>query len=449
MESFGWANKENKIKASPNTLYTLGSLSKPIIATGIIKLYEQGKINLDENVDTYLNPIKLKYYTNDSIKVTCRHLLSHTSGLPMYFNYFYDDDTTAIPPIEQVIEKYGIIINQPSTRYVYANLGYGILGYLISRKSRNNLEEYLKNEIFTPLGMTSTTINISRNTKNNLAKRYYSDGKLMPFSFSDTPGAGNVNSTANDLIHFGMFHLKDNLENQKKIISDSAISLMQNKQYPDNNNNRNTYGLGWFINDKDYKYKMIYHAGGMDGVGAMLKLIPSKDIAVAAITNCYGDYTDKICDSVLIELIPDLKEIIRTENPVDENSKKLVKKEDLKGTWEGNIVTCTEKIPIKLIFQDDGDIHVEMKAQFESINLMTNIYNVQHKMLLNEWFFFNGHFMGWFAENIPGGYLLRCSGTTLLDLEYQSGKLRGTAVALASSKRMFYGISNYLELEKK
>jgi hypothetical protein len=57
--------------------------------------------------------------------------------------------------------------------------------------------------------------------------------------------------------------------------------------------------------------------------------------------------------------------------------------------------------------------------------------------------------MGWFAENIPGGYLLRCSGTTLLDLEYQSGKLRGTAVALASSKRMFYGISNYLELEKK
>lgn len=449
MESFGWADKENKIKASPNTFYSIGSISKPIIATGIMKLYEQGKINLDENIDTYLNPVKLKYYIKDSIQVTCRHLLSHTSGLPMYFNNYYDDDTTNIPPIVQVIKRYGMIINQPSTRYAYANLGYGILGYIISKISHNDLEGYMNEEIFTPLGMIRTTLNISPKTKKKLAKRYDSEGNLMPFSFCDTPGAGNVNSTVYDLIQFGMFHLKDNLENQKKILSDSTILFMQSKQYPDNTNNRNNCSLGWFLNDKDYKYKMIYHAGGMDGAGAMIKLIPSKDITVAAIMNCFGEFTNNICDSVLAELISDLKEI----NRKDENSQLGVTRKDLIGTWEGNILTYMEKIPIKLIFQEDGDIHVYTKVQFESKNLMELMRKTnngfQHKMLLNEIFLINGHLRGWYVERIPGEDLSRCPHTTLLDLEYQSGKLRGTAAALASSKRMYYGISHYLELEKK
>ena len=449
MESFGWADMGNKIKATPNTLYSIASITKPLISTGIMKLYEQGKIDLDENVDRYINPVKLKYYTNDSIKVTCRHLLSHTSGLPLHFNYYYDDDTATIPPIEQVIERYGIIINQPSTRYVYSNLGDGILGYIISKISHTDLESYMKVEVFKPLGMTKTTLNISFKTKQNLAKRYDWKGNLLPFSFSDTPGAGNVNSTINDLIKFGMFHLKDNLMNQKKIISDSTISLMHNQQYPDNLNGRNSYGLGWFIDDKNYKYKILYHAGGMDGVGGMIKLIPSKDIAVVAIMNCYGEFTGQICDSVLTELIPDLKETNLKEIKSDENSHLIVTRKELIGTWEGNIVTLTEKIPIKLTFQSDGDIHVDTKAQFESINLMTNIYSLQHKMLLNEIFWSNGHLVGWYAEKIPEEDYSRCPHTTLLDLEYQSGKLRGTAVALASSNRMYYGLSNYLELEKK
>ena len=109
MGSFGWADKENKIKAMPGTLYSIASVSKPFTANGVMRLYELGKIDLDENVDTYLKPIKLKYYCSDSIKVTCRHLPGHTSGLPMHFNYYYDDDTTAIPSVEQEIAKYGMI----------------------------------------------------------------------------------------------------------------------------------------------------------------------------------------------------------------------------------------------------------------------------------------------------------------------------------------------------
>lgn len=70
-------------------------------------------------------------------------------------------------------------------------------------------------------------------------------------------------------------------------------------------------------------------------------------------------------------------------------------------------------------------------------------------MLLNKWFFYNSHFMGTYPLSIPGEHLYRCFySITLLDLEYKSGKIKGTAVAQTSSNRMYYGISHYLELEK-
>jgi CubicO group peptidase (beta-lactamase class C family) len=62
MESFGWADKENKIKATPTTLYSIASISKPLTATGIMKLHEQGKLNLDEDIQTYMGTLNMKSY---------------------------------------------------------------------------------------------------------------------------------------------------------------------------------------------------------------------------------------------------------------------------------------------------------------------------------------------------------------------------------------------------
>ena len=214
MEAFGYADKENKIKATPNTLYGIASISKPVTATGIMKLDEEGKIDLDADIETYLKDTKLKYYVSDSNKVTCRNLLSHTAGLPMHFQYYYDDDTIVIPDMRQTINKYGIIVNPPSSKYVYANLGYGILGEVISKTTGKSFNDYMTEEIFTPLGMKQTTIDISSNTKNKLAKRYDIKGNLIPFSFCDTPGAGNVSTTIYDLIQFGKFHLGNDSENK-------------------------------------------------------------------------------------------------------------------------------------------------------------------------------------------------------------------------------------------
>lgn len=450
MESFGYADKENKIKATPNTLYTIASISKTFTATGIMKLAESGKIDLDADVEVYLDTLKLKYYTKSSNKVTCRNLLSHTSGLPMHFNYYYDDDILPLPDIIQTIDKYAFIVNPPSSKYNYANLGYGILGKVITETTGKSFNNYMTEEIFSPMGMTQTTLDISSKTKNKLAKRYDIKGNLIPFSFADAPGSANVSTTLEDLTHFGMFHLDIDSGNSSSLLSNKTILSMQQKQYPDNSNGRNTYGLGWFINDKDYKYKMVYHAGGMDGVDAMIRLVPEKNIVVVAISNQYTEYTHQITEEILLEMIPDLKKVesILSQELKPESAE--IKQRDLIGSWKGHIVADNKQTQIELVFQEDGDIHVNIPAQFESMILQTGRYEVNHKMLLNTWYFKNGQIRGWYKENIPGEHFLRCPQITTLNLDYKNGKLIGTAVALATSlNRMYYGISHYLELEKQ
>ena len=454
MESFGYADKENRIKASPNTIYGIASISKPVTATGIMKLYENGKIDLDADIESYLEDIQLKYYVSDSNKVSCRNLLSHTSGLPMHFQYFYDDDAVAIPSMRQTIEKYGIVVNPPSSKYVYANLGYGILGEVIAEITGKSFNDYMTEKIFIPMGMTQTTIDISSKTKSKLARPYDIKGNLIPFSFSDTPGAGNVSTTIQDLVQFGRFHLGNDTENNAPLLRKNTIQSMQTGQYADNSNERNTYGLGWFVNDTDYKYKMVYHAGGMDGIDAMIRLLPEKNIVVAAISNQYTGYTHQLTEDILLEMTPDLKSKVTKQAQKQQaaayEESKEIQQADLFGSWNGHIIADNKQIPIKIVFQEDGDILVDMTAQFESMILRIHTHVVKHRMLLNNWFLNNGHLKGWYAGNIPGEHLLRCPQITSLNLEYKNGKLTGTAVALASHpSRMHYGLSYYLELEKE
>lgn len=453
MESFGWSDKENRIKATPDTLYSIASLSKTLTATGIMKLSEKGLVDLDQDIQTYLGKPGLKYYVESDKKVSCRHLLTHTSGLQMHFNYFYDDEKETIPPFRQVVERYGFIVTQPSSKFSYANLGYGILGEVISKTTGRDFDEYMREEIFLPLGMTRTTLDISSQTKKGLAKRYDFSGNLLPYSFSDTPGAGNASSTAKDLIHFGMFHLGQQSGNQSSVLSKTTIESMQQGQYPDNSNNRNNCGLGWWVDDNSYKYKTIFHAGGMDGVESMLKLLPQKNIAVVAIVNqstANADLTDHFTEMILNELVPDLKERDQSDNASETPTTKEAQQKDLLGRWTGVLNTYDEKIPLSLVFQEDGDIHVYDNRVPFMIDLFTGgqAKGFQHGILLNKLFFYDGRFMGWYTDPIPSDDTERCSHITMLDLKYDSGKIRGTAAALADSNRMYFGISHYVELEK-
>jgi hypothetical protein len=177
-------------------------------------------------------------------------------------------------------------------------------------------------------------------------------------------------------------------------------------------------------------------------------------MVVAAISNQYTEFTHQITEDILMEMFPDLKSVetkqARKQEVATQEVSNKTEQSDLLGIWEGYIVANDKQVPIDLVFQEDGDIHVNMYAQFESMVFQTHRYKVFHGMLLNKWSSTNGMIRGWYNENIPGEHLKRCPQVTTLSMEYKNGKLMGTAVALASHPSwMHYGLSYYLELEKK
>ena len=120
-ESFGMANVEKQIRATPHTLYHLGSLGKVYTATTIMILRERGLIDLDKPANDYLGKAKIEAYEGNINHVTLRRILNHTSGLPFIWTHLYCDELDQRPSWDEVIGRFGKIVSPPGDRYIYSN----------------------------------------------------------------------------------------------------------------------------------------------------------------------------------------------------------------------------------------------------------------------------------------------------------------------------------------
>ncbi len=275
-EAFGWADREARLHATPHTPYSLASISKPITTTGLMILVERGLIDLDRPVNDYLGDAQVTARVGDAADATVRRIADHTSGLPLHYHFFYEDEPDHRPPMDETIRRYANLVTAPGQRPQYSNLGYGILDYVIERVSARPYADFMREEVFLPLGMTRSSIGIAPGLAPYAAARYAPDGLPLPFYDFDHPGGSAVYSSAHDLLRFGMFHVKARQADQNRILSDASLDAMHapSSHWPHDN----AYGIGWRI-DPDYSgYTLVSHAGGMGGVRTLLLTIPSEQI---------------------------------------------------------------------------------------------------------------------------------------------------------------------------
>jgi CubicO group peptidase (beta-lactamase class C family) len=307
-QSFGWADREKHIKASPKTVYSLASTTKPMTATGLLVLMRAGRVNIDAPVERYIGPGQLTIYEGSAKDVTVRRLLHHTAGLPQHFNYFYADEPDRPRALEETIRRFAIIVRPPGEDFCYANLGYALIGHIIARISGRSLAEFMREEVYQPLGLTATVFDPDPNGPGNLAVKYDKEGGIVPFVRCDTPGAGHGYASVRDLIRFGMFHLKDHLGDQRQILDDSTIDWMQTEKdraFHKGSGNE-SYGLGWFVRETTTALREVWHEGGWTGASAMLKLLPSEDIAVAVLMNVYDtEFVNRVTEETIRAMLPD------------------------------------------------------------------------------------------------------------------------------------------------
>lgn len=444
-ESFGWAVREKMIPATSQSMYSIASTTKPMTVTGLMILKENGKISLSESVNTYIAPAQLTAYEGDASSATVKHLMTHTAGLPMHYKYYYEDEPYREPGMTESIRRYGILVQPPGDYFEYSNFGYGILDYIIEKVSGQTFPEYMKNEVFLPLRMTHSSVHIDPGLEKYAATRYDEDNAPIPFYDFDHDGASAVFCSAPDLLRFGMFHMKNHFPDQKPILRNASIDEMQNETDKDavgwDEETDSGYALGWMVGDYN-GYKTVTHNGGMPGVVSTLMLIPSENTAIVILTNSLNFSVYGFPYEIANSLLPEKK--IEATEPAQQQSEQEPKKpyEDMIGTWEGTIKTYESEVPIKMEFQEDGDVHVIMNREKtdDPINLET---------ILSDFNYNDGEMTGKFYGNVETGDTKMYPHNIHVSMKLKENRLAGYALVYSTTKKVHGGYPSYIYLTKK
>ena len=288
-KGYGTANVELNIPVTNETAFKIGSISKPMLAIGVMKLVEEGKIGLDDPVGKYFPEAPESWKP-----IRIRHLLSHTSGIvreapgfdPLKIQPDYDVIKTAFPvPLVFAVGE----------KYQYCNVGYFSLAEIITRVSGKPWPEYLNELIFKPLNMPATRTTSDSEIIPNRAGAYSILGNKMSNaeSYRALRPSGAFYSNLKDMIRFGIA-LESGGPLKKETLSSmmTAVKLNDGKDAP--------YGLGFQVATFRGK-KRTGHGGSLSGFRSDLSIFPEDKLTVIVLANL-----DSAFPAIISNLVADV-----------------------------------------------------------------------------------------------------------------------------------------------
>ncbi|WP_409274948.1 serine hydrolase domain-containing protein [Neobacillus sp. SCS-31] len=278
-KGYGHDSEGNPI--TEKSLMRIGSASKSFTALAVLQLVDEGKIQLDAPVINYLPEVKL----DDSRwkDVTIRQLLSHTSGIP---------NPTIVPPASTL--KAGVervndwkLQSNPGEKYYYSNANYWVLALLVEKVSGMEFSQYLKQKVFSPLGMNDslTTVNSGDFVKGLPKGHVTAYGTAIPWTELEAMnmGAGSIISTASDMGKWLAMQTNEGRTGTGEQLL--SKKLLEESYSPQPGSKR--YGLGWGLSSPNVKPARISHSGVVSTYQTQQDLIPSSGYAVAVLLNSY------------------------------------------------------------------------------------------------------------------------------------------------------------------
>jgi CubicO group peptidase (beta-lactamase class C family) len=290
-EGFGLSNVELNVPVKPETVFQSGSVGKQFTATAMMMLVEEGKIGLDDPLTKYFpdGPTWWK-------QVTVRELLSHTAGFTEYpkdFDFRKDyTEAQMVKIVEAIPAAY-----PPGTSWSYSNIGYLTLGILIHRVTGEFYGDFLKERIFTPLGMSTTRIINEADIIPNRAAGYeLVDGKIR----NQTWVSPTVNTTADGSLYFTVLDLAkwDAALNTEKLLKKESLQQMWTiALLKDGKPNAGHYGFGWFIESRNGLH-IVEHEGQWQGFETQISRYVDSGLTVVVLTNLDSAEPQRIADRV-------------------------------------------------------------------------------------------------------------------------------------------------------
>lgn len=282
--AYGVQNLETKEPVDcDTTLFPAASVSKLFTATAIMQLYEQGKLDLHQDILSYIPDLKIRNPFEKPI--TCSDLLTHSSGLDEQSELAGSTlDADQIESQKYYFTKHiPTVIHEPGTVSNYSNMGYNLLGYLVESISGQTYEEYVEKNILNPLSMQDSSVRIP---KKECAKGYiYEENEYteQPLAYQYTSGSSGVITTVKDMEHFMMMHLNGGKYGDNYILREQTEHDMQKKQFA-NAEFFDGMGYGW-IRTHFGKVEVLKHEGALPGYATTMLLIPKENIGIYVATN--------------------------------------------------------------------------------------------------------------------------------------------------------------------
>jgi len=310
-EGFGYSDIARQIKATPDTLFCVASVSKIFTAMAVMQLEEKGKINLDRPVKDYIPEFMVKSIFNKTAPITVRMLLTHRSGLPSdRLDDMYTNDSSSFRDSIPFIRDH-YLQNPPGLVFSYCNLGYAVLGVIIERVSGTDFYDYMKNNILVPLGMTNSTFLMTNKSNPLCARSYYSPGKdVQEPPYWAAPAAG-LWTSPREMANFITMVLNGGTYKGKTILKAGTLKEMfRDDSAAPNLDFGYRQGLGWNLDNMSFpaRGELVWHGGDTFSFFSMLKILPQSGVGVIYESDGNEGLSGAIANSAL-------NEALRLENP--------------------------------------------------------------------------------------------------------------------------------------
>jgi CubicO group peptidase (beta-lactamase class C family) len=305
--AYGLANVEQSVKSEPSTIYSICSISKLFTSVAIMKLYDEGKLRLDDKVSDLLPWYDLDQKFADSWPITVRTLLTHSSGLPREANFPYwtgpDFPFPSSEGIRAELENQETLYPS-STYYQYSNLGLTLLGDIVEEVSGVPYDTYVKQNILDPLGLLNTRTELPEDLYGqdlaigySALSREHQRQKVALFQANGITPAAGFSSNVADLGKFASWQFRLMDSTITEILKPSTLKYMQNVHWTDPDW-KVTRGLGFVVSKGSEGEKIVGHGGSCPGYRSALNLYPDSKRAYAVMINASGTNPGKYADAI-------------------------------------------------------------------------------------------------------------------------------------------------------
>ncbi|MGD9723517.1 MAG: serine hydrolase [Pirellulales bacterium] len=276
-KGYGYADVAARKKVDPaTTMFRIGSVSKLLTWTAVMRLVEEGKLDLDADINQYLKDFKIP--PTFAEPVTLKHLLTHTPGFEDHVIGLFgrsSDDVSALGPL--LARNLPARVRAPGTLASYSNHGTAIAGYIVQEVSGMPWADYIEKTILEPLSMTHTTVRQPATDKlpADLSKGYkYSSGRFVevPFEYVPPAPAGSASSSAGDMVKFMIAHLRGGELDDVRILREDTARKMHSLAFT---HDKRLEGMGYgFMRSRFGDVQIVEHGGDTVAFHSFFVMLP-------------------------------------------------------------------------------------------------------------------------------------------------------------------------------